>query len=98
MLEMGVALTWGVRVLPIKAEGRPTPPSDVSSQTWADYQDSANVFLDSHRQDKLMAMIERALRKKGRQHRVAADERRTRGRAPPRATSSEWPLAAERGR
>ena len=27
MLEMGVALTWGVRVLPIKAEGCPKPPS-----------------------------------------------------------------------
>jgi hypothetical protein len=33
MLEMGVALTWGVRVLPIKAQGKLVPPSDVSGQT-----------------------------------------------------------------
>ncbi len=33
MMEMGVALTWGVRVLPIKKQGRPGPPSDVSGQT-----------------------------------------------------------------
>lgn len=65
MLEMGVALTWGVRVLPIKAQGRPTPPSDVSGQTWADYQDSASIFVDADHQDKLVAVIERALRKKG---------------------------------
>jgi hypothetical protein len=32
MLEMGVALTWGVCVLPIKAEGCDRPPSDVSGQ------------------------------------------------------------------
>jgi len=65
MLEMGVALTWGVRVLPIKAEGRPTPPSDVSGQTWADYRNSAAEFQDPDHRDKLVAMIERALRKKG---------------------------------
>ena len=65
MLEMGVALTWGVRVLPIKLEGKPTPPSDVSGQTWADYRDSAAVWLDSDHLDKVVAMIERALRKKG---------------------------------
>lgn len=34
MIEMGVALSWGIRVLPIKASGRPSPPSDVSGQTW----------------------------------------------------------------
>ena len=33
MLEMGVALTWGVRVLPIKNEKLPPPPSDISGQT-----------------------------------------------------------------
>jgi predicted nucleotide-binding protein len=41
MLEMGVALTWDVRVLPIKKEGQPKPPSDISGQTYADYRDSA---------------------------------------------------------
>jgi hypothetical protein len=65
MLEMGVALTWGVRVLPIKAEGKPMPPSDVSGQTWADYRQSGAEFLDPDHLDKIVAMIERALRKKG---------------------------------
>jgi hypothetical protein len=65
MLEMGVALTWGVRVLPIKLDGRPKPPSDVSGQTWADYRDSAMSFIDPDHERKLVGMIERAIRKKG---------------------------------
>jgi hypothetical protein len=32
MLEMGVALTWGIRVLPIRNEGCPPPPSDISGK------------------------------------------------------------------
>lgn len=66
MLEIGVALTWGVRVLPIKFEGRPKPPSDVSGQTWADYRDSASIFVDLDHEEKLVRMIDRAIRKKGR--------------------------------
>ena len=46
MLEMGVALTWGVRVLPIKVAGKPKPPTDVSGQTWADYAEDALEFTD----------------------------------------------------
>jgi hypothetical protein len=65
MLEMGVALTWGIRVLPIKLEGRPKPPSDVSGQTWADYRDSAATFVDLEHERKLVRMIERAVQKKG---------------------------------
>ncbi len=65
MLEMGVALTWGVRVLPIKAEGRQRPPSDVSGQTWADYTDSGSRFIDPDHRSKLVRMVERAIRKKG---------------------------------
>ncbi|MDQ7781117.1 MAG: hypothetical protein RDV41_15585 [Planctomycetota bacterium] len=64
MLEMGVALTWGVRVLPIKLSGRPEPPSDVSGQTWADYQNSGQTFDDPEHDAKLAAMVERAIRKK----------------------------------
>lgn len=64
MLEMGVALTWGVRVLPIKVEGKPKPPSDLSGQTWADYRDSGTEFVDPEHEEKLTDMIERALRKK----------------------------------
>lgn len=65
MLEMGVALTWGVRVLPIKLDGQMKPPSDVSGQTWADYRDNAAVFVDPDHERKLVSMIERAIRKKG---------------------------------
>ena len=66
MLEMGVALTWGVRVLPIKREGQTKPPSDVSGQTWADYRDSGAEFVGSDHEVKLIRMIDRAVRKKGR--------------------------------
>lgn len=64
MLEVGVALTWGVRVLVIKKEGCARPPSDVSGQTWADYRDSAAEFLDPTHSEKLLRMVERAIRKK----------------------------------
>jgi hypothetical protein len=57
MLEIGVALTWGVRVLPIKLEGQPKPPSDVSGQTWADYRDNAQTFVDPDHDAKLVRMI-----------------------------------------
>lgn len=66
MLELGVALTWGIRVLVVKSEGRPQPPSDVSGQTWADYRDSAREFADSGHPEKLVRMVERAIRKKAR--------------------------------
>ena len=66
MVELGVALTWGVRVLPIKCEGRPRPPSDISGQTWADYRHNGSVFLDPEHPRKLLRMVERAVRKKGR--------------------------------
>lgn len=66
MLEMGVALTWGVRVLPIKEENCPEPPSDISGQTWVKYRDSGSEFVDSGHKNKLFRMVERAARKKGR--------------------------------
>jgi hypothetical protein len=66
MIEMGVALTWGVRVLPIKNEGCEKPPSDISGQTWTDYRRSAAEFVDPNHDNKLLAMIERAARKKDR--------------------------------
>lgn len=64
MLEMGVALTWGVRVLPIKKTECAKPPSDVSGQTWADYEDDASHFADPEHESKLVRMVERAIRKK----------------------------------
>jgi hypothetical protein len=66
MLELGVALTWGVRVLPIRLHSQPPPPSDISGQTWAQYKDNAAEFLDSDHPAKLVRMVERAIRKKGR--------------------------------
>ncbi len=66
MVELGVALTWGIRVLPIKLHAQPTPPSDISGQTWASYENSARTFLDPEHGDKLVRMVERAVRKKGR--------------------------------
>lgn len=65
MLEMGVALTWGIRVLPIKVNGCPKPPSDISGQTWADYEDNGLHFLDQDHKRKMLRMVERAARKKG---------------------------------
>lgn len=64
MIEMGVALTWGVQVLPIKLQERPKPPSDISGQTWADYVESASRFVDFEHNAKLIRMIERVIRKK----------------------------------
>lgn len=65
MLEMGVALTWGVRVLPIKAKGQPSPPSDVSGQTWAEFEASGAKFLDADHRSKVARMVQRAVKKKG---------------------------------
>jgi len=64
MLEMGVALTWGVRVLPIKMKDCPKPPSDISGQTWADYENSGDTFVDPDHSEKMLRMVERSARKK----------------------------------
>lgn len=66
MLEMGVALTWGVRVLPIRNSNCPKPPSDISGQTWAEYEagTSAGRFPDNEHLTKLVRMVERAAKKK----------------------------------
>lgn len=64
MVEMGVALTWGIRVLPIKMKGRPKPPSDISGQTWADYENSAETFVEPDHSKKMLRMVERSARKK----------------------------------
>lgn len=64
MIELGVALTWGVRVLVLKNAACPRPPSDISGQTWADYEDSGARFTDPHHLDKLVRVVERAIRKK----------------------------------
>lgn len=64
MLEMGVALTWGIRVLPIKRSGQKKPPSDISGHTWADYEGSGERFFDGDHSRKMIRMVERAAKKK----------------------------------
>lgn len=64
MIELGVALTWGSRVLLIKKSECPKPPSDISGQTWCDYVDDASKFVNPHHEEDLVAMIERAIQKK----------------------------------
>lgn len=64
MIEMGVALTWGKRVLPIKKEGQPTPPSDISGQTYADYINDADNFVSTEHDKQILSMVERAIMKK----------------------------------
>ncbi len=67
MIELGVALTWGVKVLPIREMNSPTSPSDISGQTWLKYVTSGEQMLDEGFEDKLQLMIENAILKKGRQ-------------------------------
>lgn len=64
MIEMGVGLTWGVRVLPLKRRDRPRPPSDISGQTWIDYEENGIVHPEADHHTKLCRVVERALLKK----------------------------------
>jgi len=64
MLEMGVALTWGIRVLPIKNVTSPKLPTDISGQTWVEYSDSGSDLLSGDNPRKTRRMVERAVRKK----------------------------------
>jgi hypothetical protein len=64
MIEVGVALTWGTRVLLIKDHTASKPPSDISGHTWVDYQDSGAMVADPEHDAKLVRMVERALGKK----------------------------------
>jgi len=63
-IEIGVALTWGSRVLLIKDAKCPKPPSDISGQTYVNYSDNGKTFSDSEYSEKLYRMVERAIRKK----------------------------------
>jgi hypothetical protein len=64
MIEMGVALTWGCRVFPIRKIGCQNPPSDISGQTWANYSEDGTSFTNINHEKDLIAMIERAIQKK----------------------------------
>ena len=64
MIELGVALTWGTRVLPIKKVGVKTPPSDISGQTWAEYNADGADFTNKEHYEDMLYMIDRAIQKK----------------------------------
>lgn len=65
MIELGVALTWGSRVLPLREKNGPKPPADISGQTWIEYEKSGEKIFDAEFDKKLEKMIERAISKKG---------------------------------
>jgi hypothetical protein len=60
MIEMGVALTWGTRVHPIRHRAAPKPPSDISGQTWAAYDANGATWMDADHDRRLVKMVERA--------------------------------------
>ena len=64
MIEMGVALTWGVRVHPIRHMDALTPPSDISGQTWARYTHDGTTWEDDTHDAKVAAMVKQVLRRK----------------------------------
>jgi hypothetical protein len=64
MIEMGVALTWGTRVHPIREQSTDPPPSDISGQTWASYRDSGASWTDPRHFDAVVQMVELAARRK----------------------------------
>ena len=66
MLEMGVALTWGIRVIPIKEKNRTKPPSDISGQSWVDYENSGEKILTDEFEEKMIEAVKRAIGTKGR--------------------------------
>jgi hypothetical protein len=64
-IEVGVALTWGSRVFLIKKQGCPSPPTDISGHTFAEFLDNARIFVDPQHDEKLYRMVEHAIRTKG---------------------------------
>ena len=64
MIELGVALTWGIRVLPLLKNGCSTPPSDLSGLTWVKYRNNGSEFLSDLHDDEMVSMVERAILKK----------------------------------
>ena len=61
MIELGVALTWGVRVLVIKAQGCPLPPSDISGHTWVEYRDSGAIFVAANHDRNLLSFVRQTI-------------------------------------
>ena len=66
MIEMGVALTWGTRVPPIRRHDAPPPPSDISGQVWETYDADGAAWNDSGPDRRLTKMVEMACLRKPR--------------------------------
>lgn len=64
MIEMGVSLTWGKSILPIREKSAPKPPSDISGHTWAEYENNGDKWLDPEHYNKIVKMIKIAMSKK----------------------------------
>jgi hypothetical protein len=74
MIELGVALTWGGCLLPVRAEAAPPMPSDISGQTWIKHRDSGKQFLDADFSEKLVDLVGRAVKAKSHQLTTGTDE------------------------
>jgi len=66
MLEMGVALTWGVAVVPLRRAAARPIPSDVSGQAYVLHERSAALILSETFGNQLLELIERVMQTKGR--------------------------------
>nr|WP_319372832.1 hypothetical protein [uncultured Methanobacterium sp.] len=64
MIELGVALTWGIRVLPLRNKDSPIIPSDISGHTWIGHENLGKNLEDTNFQEKLDLMVERTIRMK----------------------------------
>lgn len=65
MIELGVALTWGIPVIPLFKNGAPELPSDISGHSWVKYDDNFNIIFDDDFQDNLKEIIRDSLQEKG---------------------------------
>ena len=66
MIEMGVALTWGTRVHPIRRHDAQEPPSDISGQTWETYDADGSAWKEEGHGRRLAKMVEMASKRKPR--------------------------------
>lgn len=64
MIEMGVALTWGIPTLPILDDKVGKIPSDISGLHWAKYKNSGAEWEETDHMKKLQAMVADAVAKK----------------------------------
>ncbi len=66
MIEMGVALTWGSKVIPMLKKRCKTPPSDISGQTYLRYNNNGEIFYDDDINTSIYECIDKAVKRKKR--------------------------------